>query len=87
MTYASETTPRKQVDRTAVVHCSFAKKKLIVIYHNGHNLDHGKYSIKEVRFNGKSIPSEKISPSKIRINRDNICPLPDLINVDVVLDR
>ncbi len=56
----------------ASVSCQFAGKRLTVEYHNPQKIDAGKYAIKEVTIDGKTIAFKQISQDKICLPRTSL---------------
>ncbi len=69
----------------ATVHCQFAGKKLIVTYINKGRLDYGKYCIKEVLLEQKSIQCKFLGTSTIQIKRENIQETSSVVSIRVGL--
>jgi cellobiose phosphorylase len=65
--------------------CSFAGKRLNVVYVNSKRLDAGAYRIERVEVDGRGVALEQVSGAEIRLKREDIYTLPDQVEMRIYL--
>jgi cellobiose phosphorylase len=66
--------------------CYFAGKRVVIIYQNRHRQDYGRYRIKEIALNDKSMAFEYLSPGTALIPREQIVKVKSPVTIKVRLE-